>query len=461
MAVRPVEKQTIWGGMRTLDGRIILVILFCVALVLRLGAVFILGVPDPTQASEDGMIAGRLVSGQGYTFDLYGYRATAPLRSYMPPLYVLFVAFFLRFWNPTGLGVAQAVLSSMTPLLIYHFARRQEGVQVGLLAASIVAIYPVFVVQAARPFTLSLLSLLLMSWLTLTSSKRAQRHPRSWIVIGALAGLASLIRTSMLGLVAINLVWVGLRRRQHVAPWRAATLMIVGAVLVVGPWIVRNVAVHHAPMLVSTNGGFTFWNGNNPFTTGSAFDVYLSRASDYLGEPLSVDGQTAGIAHVRPYPLPHEVSPVVGQLPELEMDRMFYRAGLTFIQENPRMWLSLFLRKIISLWWFRPHIGQSRSDLGPGGMIYRSAWILPYKLLYAGMFPFFIGGLLLSLREARFYLLVYLLLAYLTGIYALFNVTTRYRWEVEPLVLIFAALALWRVAQTIKTSIGEKAGLHP
>jgi len=39
------------------------------------------------------------------------------------------------------------------------------------------------------------------------------------------------------------------------------------------------------------------------------------------------------------------------------------------------------------------------------------------------------------------------MLAYLTGVYVAYHAITRYRWEMEPYVLVLAALALvtgWR-----------------
>jgi hypothetical protein len=163
-------------------------------------------------------------------------------------------------------------------------------------------------------------------------------------------------------------------------------------------------------------------------------------------------GEGAGeedIVDLRPYPLPHEVAPDVQHLSEVELDRALYQAGWRFIRENPRQWLSLVKTKLLSFWWFRPHIGQSRADLGEHGLVYDPRWIIPYKFLYATLFPFFLGGLILSIRRWRAYVLFYLLFAYLTVVYLAFNVMTRYRWEIEPYILFFALAALVHLVQRV------------
>jgi len=54
----------------------------------------------------------------------------------------------------------------------------------------------------------------------------------------------------------------------------------------------------------------------------------------------------------------------------------------------------------------------------------------------------FAAGLALSSKYRRQYSLLYLLFAYDTVTIVAFQVLTRYRWEIEPLFLIFAALSV-------------------
>jgi hypothetical protein len=223
--------------------------------------------------------------------------------------------------------------------------------------------------------------------------------------------------------------------------WRPAIVMVAAMGLTVVPWLTRDLLVHRRFVWISTNGGFTFWNGNNPFTTGSAFDVEVADLAAYSGEVVAVpDG--VPIVQVKPYPLPLELRGTVATLDEVALDRDLYGASLAFIQAHPRRWLGLLAQKLVSLWWFRPNVGLSSG-------FYQESWVLPYQILYVGVLIAACAGLILSFQRWREYVVMYGLFAYLTLVYVAYNVITRYRWEMEPYLLVLAALALvtgWRQA---------------
>jgi len=423
-----------------------LVAIFLIALTLRMVGIFYLHGPD-IEVSESGQTAARLVAGKGYTFDFYGYRVAAPLRSFMPPLYTLVLAVFLRFSaNPAlTLKVFQAIISSLASIVIYFIATELFNTRVGLLSSLATAAYPVFMVLVIQPvattINIFLLGLLMLSLL------RLLRQPDSITsaMVGLLLGLNALTRPLILGFSAGILLWLWLNRQEITRPWYKIGLVIaLFASLTIAPWMLRNYAIHREFVPLSTNGGFTFWNGNNPFTTGSGFDVYIDKLRAYSpGRFLIEEGDgNPEIAILEPYPLPRELEGKVHALSEVELDRQLYLASLRFIRDNPRQWLGLVKAKLISFWWFRPNIGTYRD-------FYRSTWILPYKVVYAIVLSLFMVGIFLSIPCWRKCSLFYLLFAYMTAAYVSFNVITRYRWEIESYMLMFAAVAVadigWRI----------------
>jgi hypothetical protein len=223
-----------------------------------------------------------------------------------------------------------------------------------------------------------------------------------------------------------------------------SAVIVVAVALTVLPWVARNYVIHGRPLL-STNGGHTFWNGNNPFTTGSSLDVYIDRVNRYAGLNIDPSLGTNGIIELRPYPLPREVLPQVTRLSETELDAALYAAGLAFIRENPGDWLRLLLTKVISFWWFRPNLGRSSPIPGGESRYYDPTWIAPYQVVYVIILVLFLIGLVYSLKDWRTFALFYLLFGYLTVVYAAFNVITRYRWEIEPFLLTFGMLGLVRL----------------
>jgi len=347
-----------------------------------------------------------------------------------------------------ALGVTQAFLSGITCVVVYRIARGLSGMTAGILSGLAMALYPVFIVQAARPFSLTVNTLLLALLLWLLLDLRHRSHPVVWVAAGVALGLLTLSRSSILAFLVGILGWFWLNRK-GILKWHQAAIVIVFSTLfTLLPWTLHNYYVLGQFSPLSTCGGFTFWNGNNPFTTGNVFDVYVSKVRAYLGTEVDV-GEEETIMDLRPYPLPHEVAPYVDSLSEVELDRALYSAGWRFIQENTGRWLALAKTKLVSFWWFRPNMGRSRADLGEHGLVYDSGWILPYKILYATLLPLFLVGMALSLARWRTYSLFYILFLYLTIVYTIFHVMTRFRWEIEPYILLFAIVAFVDIVQRI------------
>ena len=442
------------------DNVALLIAIFLTAFTLRMIGVFYLHGPD-VEVSESGQTAARLVAGKGYTFDFYGYRGDDPLKSFMPPLYTLVLAVFLRFSaNPALiLRIFQAIISSLATIVIYFIAADIFSSRVGLLSSLATAVYPVFTVLVTQPVTTTLNIFLLN--LLMFSLLRLLRQPNltTSATVGFLLGVNALTRPLILGFSVGILLWLWLNRQKITKPWYEIGLVIaLFALLTIAPWTLRNYSIHSQLVPISTNGGFTFWNGNNPFTTGSGFDVYTDKLRAYSPGRFSIeegDGNPE-VMILEPYLLPRELEARVHTLSEVELDRQLYLASLHFIRDDPRRWLGLVKAKTINFWWFRPNIGTYRN-------FYRSTWVLPYQLVYTGVLSLFVIGLFLSVRRWKACSLFYLLFMYMTMAYVSFNVITRYRWEVESYMLIFAAVAVAHIGQRVVDRSGwrRRVGCRP
>jgi hypothetical protein len=252
-------------------------------------------------------------------------------------------------------------------------------------------------------------------------------------------GIFALGRPQVVLLVPIIAAWLWVNGIRGARLRRSSALLVAAAAIVVAPWLIRNAIVLERPVFISTNGGVTFWNGNNPFTTGSAHDVYADRLADFRG--IDRDPSLPEVyQHPEPYPFPLELETRLVAIPELELDRAAYRAGLDYIFTNPDDWLKLEAQKLLSFWWFRPNLGANP--------IYRDHWTLPYQILYPLVLVPAVLGLTLSWRRAggwsmavRGFGMIYAVLLLYTCTHVLYNVLTRYRWEIELLLLIFAVMA--------------------
>jgi len=411
------------------------VIVICIlALALRLVAIAVVG-PDPsiTGYSESGIIAKNLVDGRGYTYDFYGLRADQPLQSFIPPLYVALVYAVLR-WTVSSvmaLAVAQAVLSSLVCGAIYIVALELSRKQsVALLAALAAACYPVLIIMVNVPHSL-ITHTAILTWALAITVLLPRQPGWGWAAAGGvLWGLLALGRPALLAFMPFVVLWLWLNRSSRYGWLKSSAVIAVAVILVILPWAIRNYRIHGQFVPIATNGGFNFWNGNNPFTTGSGHDVYTEQVDQFLGR--SHDPQQPVIVQMQPYPMPVDIQANVATVSEVVLDRQLYRAGLDFIREQPREWIALMGQKLVSFWWFRPHLGAS----------YEASWTPYYKLMYEVLMILFVVGLALSLRHWRRYSLLYMLFVYYTVTNVAFHVLTRFRWEIEPLFLIFVALCV-------------------
>lgn len=131
--------------------------------------------------------------------------------------------------------------------------RRVGGERIGLIAACLVAVYPVFVamdgsLMSEPPYALAVA-------LCLVAAFRVVDRPslRRSAVLGLAIGLAALVRGEAMGLLVVLLVPVALqlprRRLAHLG------IAVAVAVVTIAPWAVRNSVTFDRPLLVSTEDG--------------------------------------------------------------------------------------------------------------------------------------------------------------------------------------------------------------
>ena len=408
---------------------------FFMALALRFVAIAIIG-PDshgPSYWSESGVIAQNLLQGQGYTYDFYGLRMAQPLQSFMPPLFSWLLYVCLRFGTQPALALTavQAVLSSLTAVAIFLLAVQLSSRRaVALLSGLAATCYPVMVLTVTMPISLTL-HLVLLAWALVLTMLLAQKPAGVLgLATGVLWGLLILGRPAALAFLPLVVLWLWWNHCSWEDLLKLGGLILVAVIVVLLPWMVRNYRIHGRLFLVSTNSGATFWNGNNPFSTGTGHLVYTAKVDEYLGR--AHDPTQPSVVQLQPYPLPPDLQAEVATLSEIELDRRQFQAGLAFIREQPRAWLTLMGQKAIGFLWFRRNIGAR----------YDASWTAYYKPVYVVLVILLLVGLVVSARDWRRYSLFYMLFIFYTVVFVAYNVESRYRWEIEPFFLIFAALGM-------------------
>lgn len=349
---------------------------------------------------------------------------------YTQPLYAWFLAglyqVFERHW--LVVGIAHIVLAALTAVLVLEIGRRVASLEVGVVGATIATLHP-FLVWHDMHLNREILDGLLLAAIALLALLAAERRGVLLaLALGLAAGLATLgnARLALLPLVLAAFVAWPFR-----PPGRAllvASAVIVGAVLLVTPWMARNEA--SVGCFVLTTDTRALWKANNENTyetldRGDWIDDVPEPPNGPPWPELAADRTLAGI--------PTEVDECVQQ--------RYYR-GLVFDfwREEPGEKARLSAQAVRMLW--SPTFSVDAEDTGRGRIaelgrdIVEPAYMIAvYVLAVAGAF----------LVPRRFLALVLLLEVYSTLAAMAFAGTVRYRAPFDFLLALLAAAALVRV----------------
>jgi 4-amino-4-deoxy-L-arabinose transferase-like glycosyltransferase len=217
------------------------VALLVLALVLRVAFIFYL---EPGRIYFRDTVkytaaAESLLAGEGFG-DTYARQPLYPV--YLAGVFALFPERLL------AAQLADAFLGCLVVFLTYRLGRRIWTDEVGLLGAGFVAVHPYLVILPAFIYAeLLFTSLLLASCALLIRVSTARKA----LAAGAVAGLATLAKASGLALLLGGplwlLLWGGGRLQRR---FLLAACFVSGGVLLVLPWVVRNLEHYHNLTLI-------------------------------------------------------------------------------------------------------------------------------------------------------------------------------------------------------------------
>ncbi|HWC37435.1 MAG TPA: glycosyltransferase family 39 protein, partial [Acidimicrobiales bacterium] len=234
---------------------------------------FVLGVSRYDRHFYDAVYyqleAQQVATGHGFTdpFRALTQPHAPPLPSAVhPPLTVLVLTPVA--WATDGSSLAMrftmVVLGSITVLLVGLLGREIAGTGVGLVAATIAAIYPNLWVNDGLIMSETVTALTVVGALLLTY--KLVRRPRLLTAagLGAVCGLATLARAEVVLLAPLLAGWLLISKR--LATWRSrltsAAAVLVGSGLVIAPWFGYNLARFQDTTFVSTNDGIALLGSN-------------------------------------------------------------------------------------------------------------------------------------------------------------------------------------------------------
>ena len=338
--------------------------------------------------------------------------------AFRPPVYPVFLAgvYFLFGEGYWPLRVIQIIISSFTCMLVYLLGKNCLDHRTGLIAACINSIYPFFIFFSAFTLTETLYILLLVASVFLLSRTVEQPQKHRLLASGILLGLTVLCRPStiiflvfLFGGLIFSPIWSGSKVKN-------IAILFLLAILTISPWSIRNYLTFRQFVPLTTMGGHTFWEGNNPQATGGPCHYW----------PEGIDN-----------------------LSEVERDRYLTKATLKVIRENPSHFLKLMGIKFVRFWNILPNYE------GFSSLKYNLVSMLSYgPILLTGL-----GGMILTRKRWIKLLILYLLIFSFTLTYMLFVGSIRYRTPIMPFFIIFSGYGVnWlylRLAACFSKQRGE------
>lgn len=314
---------------------------------------------------------------------------------------------------PTSVKVAQSVVGAIGVILIAALAWRLAGPRAAVAGAAIAAVYPPLVWVSAYAYSEAVFWPfgLLVVW---SIDRLTPHHPAlrtRAFAAGMLSGAGVLLRAALTTFLPLALLWLALRRGL-----RPAVLYVVGVALVVLPWAVRNYEHHGRLVIVASDGGVTFWTGNNPLATGEG---------DMAANPTLKEANAMLRAQ---HP----------NLNEEQMEPIYYREALAWIRANPATWLSLEAKKLFYL----------VVPIGPSYTLHSTRYLVASVVSYGALLSLAVFGFG-RLGVARVHTPgLWLLFASAVAVALVFFPQERFRIPVIDPTLIVCAAALWSDRRT-------------
>ena len=373
-------------------------------------------------------IAENLLDGHGFCSTI------SQPTAFRPPLYPLMAAICLRVGGLAVLGITQVILGTITVWLTWRLADLcRLSWRVGVVATFFVAVDPLLIEYTTQPMTETLSTFLVtvLLWRTLKGRPSISKS----IAVGAIFGLAVLCRPSIWAFGGLaSAIWmiatlVGRVSSSSFTDRRSRAVSLASAcgistLLVVSPWVIRNVIQFGRPIFMTTHGGYTLLLGNN---------------ESFYDEVVSKDGRaTWSATGLTEWQAENELrlsAMGISRLDEPARDRQLASFAREWITGNPLRFLQCSILRFQRFWALRPSTSDSTVP---------TVLVQLVGVYYIGIFTLALVGLLRwRNRIIRFWTVPVMVLS-LTFVHLVYWSNARMRSAVVPAVCLASAAAIQR-----------------
>ena len=356
---------------------------------------------------------------------------------FMGPLYpyIMALVYSVLGRNIMLMRLVQISGGALTVVLTYLIGLKVFRPSNAMLGALMLMLYGAITYYEGQMLMMwlgTLLNLLLLyvllyrPWKTRAYSLLGHHFAYRYILAGALLGLSSLARASILIMLPGILIWLILIDKGERRFIRAA-VFIISVVIVIVPVTIHNYVASNDLVFITSNYGLNIYIGNSEEAAGVYFPP--------TGPNLNSDITTERFLERK---LGRELKPS-------EISRYWSHQAMTFVKEHPRQGLSLLFRKLMLFingfeWPQIESYALSKARYGIFQVLFINFWSLS---------ALGIIGMIYSLRRWRqTFLLHWFIIAYSAST-ILFFVTGRYRIQIVPILCLFAAYAVIDISTRI------------
>jgi len=341
--------------------------------------------------------------------------------AYTQPLYGFFLVpvYWLFGRNWWAIGVAQILVATATAFLVYAIGERVVSRRAGTFAAVVSTLSPYLVWHDVH-LNREVLDQLVAAALVLCTLVAADRRSLTWATAaGILGGLAVLGNVRLALLPVVVAIYLVVRNGWSWAP----VAVVAAAAVAVAPWLIRNRV--EVGCFALTTDGRALWKANNLQT----YD--LLAAGKWIDDVRDPPGH--------PFPNPEEARDIYRQsgrkihVDECANQSYYEHKTWLFVRNHPGAKAKLAGQAVRMEW--DPRTTASATDSGSGLI---RGWAQP--LYTSALFALALVGVAVGRR--RFVGLALAVLAYQTLAAMVFVGATRYRVATDFLLALLAAGAL-------------------
>lgn len=189
--------------------------------------------------------------------------------AYVTPGYPLFLSLIYKIvGNGQEIGImavklVQAILSTLSVLIIYLIGKRIKSPVVGIIAAMLASIYPTFLVVSAYHLTETLYLFVFLLYLYIQIISNQKNSKLLNFITGIIFGAAVLVRPTIFPLFVVVYLFEFLINKNKKA-LKNMLFFMMGLVLIMLPWWIRNIVTMGEFILLCTQSGNPLLGGAYP-----------------------------------------------------------------------------------------------------------------------------------------------------------------------------------------------------